>query len=248
MPRTAIEIRTQDGLCPASEFRPSSGSGPWPAVLFMMDGLAIRPALFDMGQRLADAGYFVLLPDLFYRAGPYAPLDPRQVFSDEQLRKEFFGKYFASTSNAKLGEDARFFLDHLAAQKDVESGKVGTHGYCMGGGMALTAAALYPDRVVAAASFHGGNLASDKPDSPHLRVKDIKAKLYIGVAVEDSSFPAEQEEKLKAALDAAKLSYRMETYPGALHGWTMKDFPIYKEDAAERHWRELLKLYGETLR
>jgi carboxymethylenebutenolidase len=200
-----------------------------------------------MGQRLADSGYFVLLPDLFYRAGPYEPFDLIKIFGDEVYRKEVFGKYLASTGNRKIASDATYFLEHLRQTKDATTDKIGVHGYCMGGGMAITVAGTHPDQVVAAASFHGGRLATEEEDSPHRLADKIKARLYIGVAVEDQHFSSEQEAKLKAALDAANLDYRLETYQGAHHGWTMADAPVYNEEAAERHWVELLKLYQETL-
>ncbi|HEY4003209.1 MAG TPA: dienelactone hydrolase family protein [Candidatus Xenobia bacterium] len=251
-----VDIKTEDGICPAYEFRPSQpsqdyfadGDAPWPGVLMFMDGLAIRPVLFQMAQRLANGGYFVLLPDLFYRAGPYEPFDAARVFTDEAYRKDVLGKYFTSTSNAKAAVDTRAFLAHMVASKDVRKGLLGTHGYCMGGGMAITAAGTFPDRFAAAASFHGGRLATDVPDSPHLLSSRLKARVYIGSAVEDESFPPEQAAKLKDVLDKAEVAYRMETYEGARHGWTMSDVPVYHPEAAERHWEALFDLYQETLR
>jgi carboxymethylenebutenolidase len=128
------------------------------------------------------------------------------------------------------------------------SGKaVGTTGYCMGGGMALTAAAAHPDRIAAAASFHGGNLATQSPLSPHLLAARIKAFVYVAGADKDSSYPPEQAALLEQALSDAGVPHRCEIYAGALHGWTMSDFPVYDEAAAERHWRELLALFAEKL-
>ena len=227
-----VLIRTRDGECPAHVFTPSEGA-QHPAVIFYMDGLGIRPTIFDMGQRLADYGYVVLVPDLFYRAGPYEPLEPEKVF--------------ASTDNRRAGEDTEAFLAYLDGRDDVAGTKVGTTGYCMGGGISLTAAGTYPDRVAAAASFHGGNLATDSEISPHLLAPRIDARVYVAGADDDNSYPPEMAERLERALSDPGVDHRCETYPGALHGWTMADFPVYNEAAAERHWDELAALFAETL-
>lgn len=245
MTREAIEVRTQDGVCPTSVFTPED-LGPWPAVLFMMDGLGIRPALADMAQRIANEGYVVVLPDLFYRKGPYAPFDPKALFAAGNFR-EVLGAYFASTDAALAAEDARAFIAYLDTRKDIRGKAIGVTGYCMGGAMALTVAATYPDRIAAAASFHGGNLATDAETSPHLMAPKIKAEVYVAAAVEDNSYPAEMEARLKAAFDAAHVRYSHETYAGARHGWTMPDFPIYKQDAAERAHAALIALCKRNL-
>jgi carboxymethylenebutenolidase len=248
MSREEISIRTPDGDCRAFLFTPGAGEGPWPAAILYMDGLAIRPALLDMGQLMADGGYVVLLPDLFYRHGPYPPFDPRAVFAGGNVR-ETLKDFFASTDNRRAGgPDTDAFLACLDTRAEVAGRKVGVVGYCMGGGMALTAAALHPDRIVAAASFHGGNLATDSEMSPHRRAPEIAARVYIGAADEDQSYPPEMARRLEAALDAAGVDYRAELYEGARHGWTQTDFPIYDEAAAERHWRALFDLFGTTLK
>ena len=146
-----------------------------------------------------------------------------------------------------LGEDTEAFLAYLEGRQDVAGTKVGTTGYCMGGGMSLTAAGTYPDRVAAAASFHGGNLATDselEPPSP--RPPDRGPRLRRG-ADNDNSYPPEMAERLEQALSDAGVDHRCETYPGALHGWTMADFRVYNEVAAERHWDELAALFADTL-
>lgn len=246
MSHEEIAVRTQDGTCPVHVFTPREGSGPWPAVIFCMDGLAIRPALIEMGQRMADGGFVVLLPDLFYRAGPYEPLDPKVIFAGGSVREKL-GALISTTDTRRAAQDAAAFLAHIDSRSDVKGRKVGTTGYCMGGGIALAIAGTYPDRIAAAASFHGGNLATDEPTSPHLFAPKIKARVYIGVADNDASYPPEMAEQFESALADAGVDYRSELYEGALHGWTMTDFPIYDEPAAERHWRELFKLFGETL-
>src|SRR5271154_1589372 len=127
-----IEIKTASGSCPSYVYRPA-GEGPWPGVLVFMDGLGIRPALLELGERLASYGYFVLLPDLFYRSGRYEPMDPQRVFSDPEMRKVLMEKFFAPATQAAIMSDTRAFLDYLAAQADAKTGGVGTTGYCMGG-------------------------------------------------------------------------------------------------------------------
>ncbi len=240
-----ITIQTKDGLCPSYVFRPD-GSGKWPAVIFYMDGLAIRPPLLEMAHRLARIGYVVLLPDLFYRAGPYEPLDPKAVFATGDVRKAI-GHLMGTTNNQLAAQDTEAFLAYLDTRPDVAGKKVGTTGYCMGGGMSLTAAGTFPDRVAAAASFHGGNIASDSPMSPHLLAPKMKGVIYVAGADQDKSYPPEMAALLEKALADAKVDFRSEIYVGALHGWTMTDFPVYNEEAAERHWRELTALFARTL-
>ncbi|HTA65418.1 MAG TPA: dienelactone hydrolase family protein, partial [Xanthomonadaceae bacterium] len=152
MPREQILIETRDGSCPTALFRPE-GDGPWPAAILYMDGLGIRPALFDMGQRLADAGYVVLLPDLFYRAGAYAPMDPKAIFAAGNFR-EVIGPLMDTTDNLKAAQDTEAFISCLDGRSDVAGRRIGVTGYCMGGGMALVAAGMHRDRIAAAASFH----------------------------------------------------------------------------------------------
>ena len=245
MSHETLSVRTRDGDCPVHVFTPKA-AGPWPATIFFMDGLGIRPTLFDMGQRLADAGYVVLLPDLYYRAGPYEPLDPKAVFASNDVRGAI-GHLYSTTGNRRAAQDTEAFLALIDARKDVSGGKIGTTGYCMGGGISLTVAGAYPDRIAAAASFHGGGLASDSEESPHLLAPKMKARIYVAGADQDDSYPPEMAQKLEKALTNAKVDHRCEIYEGALHGWTMADFPIYNEGAAERHWRELIALFKDRL-
>jgi carboxymethylenebutenolidase len=241
-----IEIKTRDGLCPSFVFRPA-GSGPWPAVLIFMDGLGIRPAVLEIGERLSAHGYYALLPDLFYRSGPYAPMDPHAIFADPQQRKLLMDRYFALATQANIMSDTRAFLDYLAAQPEVRRGAIGTTGYCMGGFMSLTAAGTYPDRIVASASYHGGRLATDAADSPHLLAPRIKSRVYIAGAIEDQSFPDDMKNRLEEALTQAHIDHKIETYP-AKHGWVFRDMPVYDAAASERHWQTLLALFDATLR
>jgi carboxymethylenebutenolidase len=243
---TKVDIETKDGVCPSYVSHPP-GAGPFPAVLVFMDGLGIRPAVLELGERLATWGYFVLLPDLFYRSGPYAPMDPRAVFADPEKREVLRRKFFAPATPANVMSDTRAFLDYLAAEPAVKPGGIGATGYCLGGLMSLTAAGTYPDRVVAAASYHGGRLATDAPDSPHLLAPRIKARVYIAGAIEDPSFPDEMKARLEEALTRGGVDHRIETYP-ARHGWVFRDTPVYDAAAAERHWQTLVALLDTELK
>jgi len=248
MSRTQIALKTDDGDARAFVFKPDRGQGPWPGVIFFMDAPAIRPAMFEMCERLASNGYYVLLPDMFWRAGPYEPINLAEVFKDEARRREVFGKFMGSTDGAKAKTDTKACLDFLAQQPDVAGTKVGVTGYCMGGGLALNAAGNFPDRVAAAAAFHGGRLATDQPDSPHLLAPKMKAKVYVGGADQDAGFPPEQADRLREALTAAGLENTVEIYEGAKHGYAPPDMPVYDRDASERHWREMLSLFDEALK
>jgi carboxymethylenebutenolidase len=229
-------------------FTPSTGDAPWPAVLFFMDGRGIRPALFEMGERIAEAGYYVLLPDLFYRSGPYESPGARAFSEDLELRKQWSTTYIAKVTKERARSDTRAFLDFLAKQPQVSSRLIGTTGYCLGGGLSLSAAGNFPDRVIAATSYHGGNLANDAPDSPHLLADRIRARVYVAGAIEDASFPEAQKQRLVDALSRAGVDHRVETYPGAQHGWVPPDSAVYDHAAAERHWQTLLGLFDATLK
>ena len=246
-----IDIPTQDGVCTAYVFRPTGrwasssadarGEGPWPAVLFYMDGAGVRPALFEMAGRIADRGYYVLLPDLFYRSGPYAPMDPKQLFSDAVARQALTDNYFSKLGQANAMNDTRAILDYLANQPEVQPGKIATVGYCMGGGLALAAAGHFPERISAVAAYHPSRLATDAPDSPHLLAPKLAAKVYIGRASDDASFPDDMKDRLEAALRDAGVDFTLETYP-AKHGWVPTDMPVHDPVAAERHWETLFAL------
>ncbi len=216
MPRLDVTIKTRDGICPASVFTPDDTpddtAGPWPGVIFFMDGLGIRPVMWEMGQRLADGGYLVLLPDLYYRLGSYPPKIPSQVLADPKLREELM-KFVASLNRDRKISDAAAFIEFLSSRPEVKGHRFGATGYCMGGNASLTAAGAFPDRFAAVASFHGGNLATDQPDSPHHFVGNITGRVYVAGATDDASFPEEQRNRLETALTEAGVDHLIETYP-----------------------------------
>jgi carboxymethylenebutenolidase len=174
MPRADVTIKTRDGNCPASVFTPANGNGPWPAVIFYMDGLGIRPVMWEMGQRLSDGGYLVLQPDLYYRFGSYPPKVASEVLGNPKSMEELM-KLVNSLDRDRKVSDSGAFIEFLSSRPDVKGKRFGATGYCMGGNASLTAAGAFPDRFAAIASFHGGNLGADKPDSPHQFVKNIWA-------------------------------------------------------------------------
>lgn len=241
-----VAIETRDGTCPSYVYRPAA-DGPWPAVLIYMDGLGIRPAMLEIGERLAVHGYYALLPDLFYRSGPYEPMDPHAVFTDPDKRRILMEKFLALATQANIMSDTRAFLDYLAGQPAVKPGGIGTTGHCMGGLMSLTAAGTYPDRIDATASYHGGRLATDAPESPHRLAPQIRSRVYIAGAIEDQSFPDDMKERLQQALTQAGVDHEIETYQ-ARHGWVFRDTPVYDAAASERHWQTMLALFDATLK
>jgi carboxymethylenebutenolidase len=243
---TMIEIKTRDGVCPSYVAHPA-GSGPWPGVLVFMDGLGIRPAMLALGERLATYGYFVLLPDLYYRSGPYEPMDAHKVFSDPEMRKMLSERLMAHVTQAKVMSDTEAFLDYLDARPEVKRAHLGTTGYCLGGFMSLSAAGTYPERIAVAASFHGARLATDAPESPHLLAPKMKSRIYVAGAIEDASFPDDMKARLADALTKAGVDHRVETYP-AKHGWVLGDTPTHDSAQAERHWKTLVELFDATLK
>lgn len=243
MPREQIMIATSDGDCSSYVLTPST-VGRWPAVIFYMDAGGIRPAIIQMAERLAEAGYVVLLPDLYYRFGPYGPLVPEEVFQGDVM--SILGPLMATTGNARAAADTGSLLRYLHTRADVV-GATGAVGFCMGGGMALSAAAIYTDRFQAVASFHGGNLATGAPTSPHLLAAGLKAEVYVAVAENDEQYPQDMAMRFEQAMIEAGVRYRSETYWGAAHGWMTTDFPTFNKAASDRGWVELLALFERTL-
>ncbi|RWL94710.1 MAG: dienelactone hydrolase family protein [Mesorhizobium sp.] len=242
MTKRDIEIKTLDGTAKARLFRPAAPAKA--GIILYMDIFGPRPVLDQMAERLAGHGYAVLVPDLFYRYAPYGPFDPKTAFTEAKT-KALLLMLSGGTTQGMTIRDGSAFLDAFAAEGI--GGPIGVVGYCMGGARALNAAASYPDRIVAAASFHGGNLASDAADSPHRKAASIKARVYVGVAGVDGSFPPEQSARLAEALRVAEVDHTIENYVGVGHGWCIKDHSVYDEVGAERHWKRLTTFFKETL-
>ena len=239
-----VEIKTADGTADAFVYAPD-GQGPWPAVLYYPDGIGIRPAFHQMAQRLAGEGYVVLLPNIYYRTttGPFFdfPLD----FNDPKTRQRFVELSGPLTPPA-MERDALGYLEFLGQRSDV-TGRMGVVGYCLTGRMAMRTAAAAPDRILAAAAFHGGGLYAEDNTSPHVALPHIKARLLFGHAENDTSMPAEAIVKFEAALKEWGGVFESETYP-AKHGWCVPGSEIYDEAQAEKHYAKLKALFAETLR
>ncbi|MFE2448905.1 dienelactone hydrolase family protein [Stenotrophomonas sp. NPDC087984] len=245
---TAVDIPTRDGIADAYLVHPDD-TDRHPAVLLYMDAFGLRPHLRGMADRLAAAGYTVLAPNVFYRHGR-APVVELPDFIDFAARPEIFQNIIPIAQELtpeRAMSDAGTYLEWLASCPQATDGPVGITGYCLGAGLALRTAGSYPDRVAAVAGFHGGNLATDAPDSPHTVAGQVTAELYFGHADQDHSLPPEQMERLDKALTEAGVRHRAEVYTGAQHGYTQADTVSYNAEAAERHWEALLELFGRTL-
>jgi carboxymethylenebutenolidase len=240
-----IQIQTASGAAPCAFFTPPGGDKR-PAVILYMDAFGVRPALCEMAARLASNGYTVLLPDLYYRAGPAKPLDPGRAFKEGPERDRLM-QLLRSLCSRMVMEDTGSFLEFLASEPSVAGTKVGCVGYCMGGGFALSAAGTFPARVAAAASLHGARLATDQPESPHLLAPKIRAEIYVGIAGIDPHFTPEEKQRLETALQSAGVKHTVEVYPNVKHGFAVTDTPAYDHPASEHHWRQILKLFAENL-
>lgn len=245
MSEEKVMITTADGDCPAWVFTPEGG-GRHPAAIMYTDAFGIRPASLEMGRRLADHGYVVLVPDLFYRVGDYGPFAPKEVMASPD-GMAVLTPLTSSTDNLRAASDSEAFLDYLASRDDVAGPAVGVTGYCMGGAIALTVAGTYPERVRAAAAFHAGRLAIDSELSPSRVMPNITGRVYVGGSDHDQSYPPEMQAEVDRVLTEAGVDHRLEIYPEVRHGFTQTDFPVYDEAAAERHWSELFTLFDEEL-
>jgi len=244
MPTATVEIPTGDGTADAFLSKPDDERHP--GVLFVMDALGLRPVIAEMTERIASQGYVVLAPNVFYRAGR-APVIPLPDLSSPDARGPFFQKLrplIEQLTPEAVERDGRAYLDYLAT---VAGEPFAITGYCMGARVGMRIAAAYPERVAALAGFHGGGLATDAPDSPHLLAERLSAEVYFGHADNDQSNTPEQIATLEQGLDQAGVVHRSEVYPGAIHGYTMADMPAYGEEHAERHFRELFALLERTL-
>jgi carboxymethylenebutenolidase len=244
MPTITDSITTPDGTCPVTLATPE-GDGPWPGVVMYPDAGGTRPTFRDMAEKLAGYGYAVLVPDVYYRDGDWAPFSMATVFNDQDERQRLFSMISKVTPDL-MAADASAFFDYLEARPEVSGSAFGTTGYCMGGRTSLVVAGRVPERVAAAMSFHGGGLATDDPGSPHLLADQISAAVYVGGAENDASFTPEAAETLDKALTAADVEHTIEWYAAA-HGFAVPDNAPYDPDAAERHWKAMESFFGATL-
>lgn len=234
-----IDIQTKDGAMNTFITRPDQG-GPFPVIIFLMDAPGKREELHDMARRIATVGYYVMLPNLYYR-------QVREFVVGPDTREVMFG-YMNALSNDMVCEDVGVLMAHAAQQEDAGEGPVGTLGYCMSGPFAFSAAAAYPERIKAAASLYGVRLCVDKPSSPHFRAGEVQGELYFACAETDDWAPPEMIQELGEHLEKANVRHTIEWYPGTHHGFA---FPgrgeIYNKAAAERHWSRLFALFARNL-
>jgi carboxymethylenebutenolidase len=240
-----IEIPTKDGNTTTFISHPER-DGPHPVILFYMDAPGIREELRDMARRLATSGYYVMLPNLYYRAD-VMELGPLPADPEAPERKRMF-QLMSSINIPLVMEDTRALLAYADGQSAAAADIVGSVGYCMSGRYAINAATHFPGRVKAAASIYGTHLATDQPDSPHLAGRKTKAELYFGCAETDIYAPMEIIEKVRQSMQEDGANAEVEIYPGTHHGFAFPKRPVYDRDAAERHWERLLALCRRQLR
>ena len=245
MPCLDVQVPAADGHSNGTLHVPE-GDGPWPGVLVFPDAGGVRETFRQMGDRLAGMGYVVLIPDIYYRGGQWAPFDVATLFTDDQERARM-RRLAAALTNEAIIADAGAYGDFLLARPEVTGSAIGTTGYCLGGRLSLIAATGLGHKIAAAASFHGGRLAvADDPSSPHLAADRITATVYVAGAEEDGSFTAEQAALLERALTGAGVDHTIEFYP-ARHGFAVPDNPTYDAQASDRHWAALRELYRACL-
>ena len=243
--RPARELPTPDGTADCHFVHPSSGAHP--GVLIWPDALGLRPAFEQMARRLAESGYAVLVVNPYYRTERVPFLPEGASFRDEEVRKKIF-PLMRSLTPERTVTDAAAFVGFLDSRDAVaRDRKIGTAGYCMGGSMTMRTAAAFPDRIGAGASFHGGRLVTDSPDSPHRLVGIMRAHYLFAIAEDDDADDPDAKTALRAAFDAAGLPAEIEVYAGTLHGWCPPDSPVYDEAQAERAWSRMLALFETAL-
>jgi carboxymethylenebutenolidase len=241
-----VDVSMASGVADSALFYPE-GKGSWPAVLVWTDILGLRPVFREMGQRLAAEGYVVLVPNPFYRNAKAPVVDGSFDFSKPEDRAKVMPMAAALTADANIS-DAKSYVTFLDAQpQTARKKKMGVQGYCMGGPLTFRTAATASERIGAAATFHGGGLVTDKPDSPHLLIPKMKAEILCAVADNDDKRDPAAKDKLKEAFAAAHLKATVEVYDGCNHGWTVRGSQVYNEAGAERAWAELTALYKRNL-
>lgn len=249
-----VEIHTPDGSCDAAFIHPKSGKHP--GVIIWTDAFGLRPSMRDIGKRIAAEGYSVLVPNPYYRVAHGVVFEDATKFSfaSQQDMAKLRPLMTSIGADGAAEKDAVAFVEFLDAQSQVnKSKKIGTQGYCMGGPLVVRTCAAVPHRLGAGGSFHGGNLVTKNPNSPHLLAPKIKARMYFGIASNDDQRQPDAKDKLKEAFADAHVTAEIEVYPGSLHGWCVPDMPmqngapIYNKPDAERAWTKLVALYKAAL-
>lgn len=242
------EISLSDGICDTVIIQPE-GAGKWPGILYLTDIGGIRAAQRQAAGRLANEGYVVMLPNVFYRNAKPPVMDMAALRPNPELFMKRVRELAEPLTAEAMESDSKAYVDYLANQSAMaDKNKLGVVGFCFCGGFAVRVAATCPDQILACASFHGGNLFEEKPSSPHLLLPKINARLLFGHAVEDRSMPADAIRGLEEALKQWGGQYESETYEGAKHGWTTLDNPAYNAPQAAKAFERMTRLFAETLK
>lgn len=239
-----IDIKTKDGDCRTFIVHPDRGS-PHPAILFLMDAPGIREELRDMARRLASAGYYVILPNMYYRSGVMELGEMDSSAGSAWIKRMF--DLMSSINITLIMEDTDAWLTYIDSDPAAQPGKLGVFGYCMSGQYAINTAARYPDRVAAAASIYGVSLVTDAKDSPHLAARQAEGELYFACAEHDTYAPMDMVRTLEADLKANNVNAEVEIYQNAHHGFAFPERPTFQKASAERHWARLHALFGRNL-
>jgi len=239
-------VKTPDGSLPFNVW-PAPDRLNAPVILFLMDGVGIRTELEKMAERLSKSGYFVVLPNLYYRAGDYTPFNAKTCFEPGSKERERLMQYVAEVDNAKTAHELSLIIDSLKNEPAANTERIGLVGYCLGGRIALFTAAQMGDRARAVAAIHGGGLITDKTDSPHRHLAKLRGEVYIAAPEFDNQFKADERALYNKLLTEANITHTVDYYPGVYHGFAFADLPVYDKTAAERHWLAITELFQRTL-
>jgi carboxymethylenebutenolidase len=247
MQESAVDIQTQDGLMNTFIFRPD-GEGPFPVVILYMDSVGVREELCDMCRRIATVGYYVIMPNLYYRLARSVDLDANRLHDPAYAENlAWMWKLNRSLSNTMVEQDTQAVFDFLDTDAAARKGKVGIVGYCMSGRYVFRVAGAFPDRVASSASVYGARLITDQPDSAHLIASKIKGEMYFACAEHDIYAPPETLKELQSILDKARINSRIEIYPEAEHGFAFPSRRLFHKTSTERHWERLFDMFRRTL-
>lgn len=243
-----VDIKSRDGLIDTFVCHPDE-DGPHPAVIFYMDAPAIREELRDMARRLATVGYYVMLPNMYYRVArpENYGFDPARMSVDDNERKKMF-TIMRTLTNQLVIDDTAPLIAYARADKAAKAGPMGCVGYCMSGRFVMSAAAAYPQDLAAIASYYGVGIITKEADSPHLKAKNIRGEVYLAFAEHDAYVPQAELDQMPGMLRDAGVRGRVEVYPGTDHGFAFPQRAMYVKAAAERHWQRLFALFDRNLK
>lgn len=247
MQESVVDVQTRDGLMNSFIFRPD-GDGPFPVVILYMDSLGVREELCDMCRRIATVGYYVIMPNLYYRLARSVDLDANRLHDPAYAESlAWMWKLNRSLSNTMVERDTQAVFDFLDTDAAARKGKLGIVGYCMSGRFVFRVAGAFPDRVASSASVYGARLITDQLDSAHLLASKIKGEMYFACAEHDIYAPPETLKELQAILDKSQINSRIEIYPEAEHGFAFPSRRLFHKASTERHWERLFDMFRRTL-